>query len=292
MADEEFPARRINVGEVSLSVVDVGEGPAVLLLHGFPDRASMWRHQIGALREAGYRVIAPDLRGYGDSDRPTRVEDYALHRSVGDIVGLLKALEVEEFQLAGHDWGATLGWVLASALGERVRKYAAVSVGHPAAISAAGFAQKQLTWYMLWFNVAGVAEAQLPQDDWQWYRDWAYDGAQRADDPDLDRQLTDLERPGALSSALNWYRANIPPEVYALSTRGADLTQIRCPVLGIWGERDMAMSERQMTDSARYVTGRWRYERIPRTGHFIPTQAPVTVSELLVEFFATSTRKH
>lgn len=134
-----------------------------------------------------------------------------MDRLVGDNYGLLATLEVDKFRLAAHDWGAPLGWILASTLHDRVQHYAAISVGHPAAIAAAGFQQKQLTWYMLWFAFPGVAASHLPQSDWQWYRDWAYDGARRTDNPDLNRQLTDLERPGALTSALNWYRANIHP---------------------------------------------------------------------------------
>jgi pimeloyl-ACP methyl ester carboxylesterase len=287
VSDDAFPVRRIVVAGTTLSVIDVGTGPNVILLHGFPDRASMWHHQIRALRDTGYRVIAPDLRGYGDSDRPADVEAYALRHSVADVIGLLDALNVAEFRLAAHDWGATVGWVLASTLPDRVRQYAALSVGHPAAIAGAGFEQKQRTWYMLWFNFPGVAESQMPQHDWRWYRDWAFDGARRADDVNLDRQLSDLERPGALTSALNWYRANILPEDYAQATRGRDLPPVQCPVLGIWSERDITMTERQMTDSARYVAGRWRYERILHVGHWIPTYAPARTSELLIDFFGS-----
>jgi pimeloyl-ACP methyl ester carboxylesterase len=288
MGDDEFPSCRVPLADVTLSVIDVGEGPVVLLLHGFPDRASMWRHQIRTLRAAGYRVIAPDLRGYGDTDRPAAVEAYALRHSVADMVGLLDALNVADFRLAAHDWGATVGWILASTLPERVRQYAALSVGHPAAVSGAGFEQKQRTWYMLWFNSPGVAEVQMPQQDWQWYRDWAFEGARRSDDEELDRQLNDLERPGALISALNWYRANIKPEEYAQATRGRDLPLVKCPVMGIWSERDITMTERQMTDSAQYVTGPWRYERIPHVGHWIPTYAPERTSELLIDFFESA----
>ena len=287
VSEDVLAARTIRVGEIALNVIDTGAGPAVVLLHGFPDRALLWRHQILALREAGYRVIAPDLRGFGDSDRPPNVADYTVSHSVDDVLGLLDILGVEQFRLAAHDWGATVGWVLASTHPDRVLRYAALSVGHPSAIGAAGFEQKQRTWYMLWFNFPGIAEAQMPERDWQWYREWAFDGASRDSDTDLERQLTDLQRPGALTSAMNWYRANIPPELYALSSRGAGLPAVQCPVMGIWSDRDMAMTERQMTDSVRYVTGRWRYERIPHVGHFTPAHAAVRTSELLLDFFDT-----
>lgn len=191
-----------------------------MLLHGFPDRALLWRHQIVALREAGYRVIAPDLRGFGDTDRPAHVADYAVSHSVADVLGLLDTLGVEQFRLAATT-GAPPWDVLASTHPDRVLQYAALSVGHPSAIGAAGFEQKQRTWYMLWFNFPGVAETQMPAQDWQWYRDWAFDGASRDSDPDLNRQLNDLQRPDALTSAMNWYRANMPPPSSTLSPPAA-----------------------------------------------------------------------
>lgn len=256
----DIAATPIEIGEVTLSVIDVGEGPTVLLLHGFPDRATMWRTQIRDLREAGYRVIAPDLRGFGDSSRPADPSAYAAPTLLDDIIGLLDHLGVGEFSVAAHDWGSLIGWVLAASLPDRVTKLAAFSVGHPRAYAGAGFPQKQLAWYILWWQTPGVAESALPVNDWEWFREWAYDGAQRSSDPDLDRQLTDLERDGALSAGLNYYRANLTPaefadnDWYAL----ADLPPVACPVMGVWGEDEMALTERQMTDSARYVTGPWR----------------------------------
>jgi pimeloyl-ACP methyl ester carboxylesterase len=284
--DAEGPAgERIDVGDVTLNVVDVGQGPAVLLLHGFPDRAAMWRHQIRALTAAGHRVIAPDLRGFGDSDRPSGVEAYRMPAIMGDLFGLLDHLGIDEVAVAGHDWGALVGWLLASTAPDRVEKLAALSVGHPRAFAEAGITQLQLSWYVLWWQFPGVAESQLPTDDWRFYRDWAFEGAARADDVDLDRQLTDLERPGALTAGLNWYRANLPPESFAASDRHQDLPPVRCPVLGIWSDREMALTEEQMVGSERYVTGPWRYERLAGVGHWIPVHEPRITSELLVDFF-------
>ncbi|MFJ2008509.1 alpha/beta fold hydrolase [Streptomyces chartreusis] len=285
MSKNTLPATRIEIGDITLNVIDVGAGPAVLLLHGFPDRATMWRRQIHALNAAGYRVIAPDLRGFGDSDRPAEVSAYALQEILGDVVGLLDALGIERAAVAAHDWGAMVGWVLASVRPDIVERLAVFSVGHPRAFAGAGFEQKQLSWYILWWQFPGVAEAQLPAEDWRWFRDWAYGGASRTADPDLDRQLTDLERPGALTAGLNWYRANISADVFALEDGSAELPPVTCPVLGVWGDREMAVTERQMADSARYVTGPWSYERLQRVGHWIPAQAPERTSELLLEFF-------
>lgn len=274
----------MQVGDIALNVIDVGEGPAVLLLHGFPDRAAMWRHQIEALQAAGHRVIAPDLRGFGDSDRPAEPSAYGIQTVLGDLTGLLDHLGVERVSVAAHDWGAAVGWAMATFLPTRVERLAAFSVGHPRAFIGAGFAQKQLSWYMLWFQFP-AAEAAMAADDWAWFRRWAFAGAERADDVDLDRQLTDLSRPGALVAGLNWYRANISPATFA-ALKGPELPPVTCPVLGVWSELDMALTEQQMTGSADYVTGPWRYERIDGVGHWIPTHAAERTSELLVDFFS------
>ncbi|MDN3460863.1 alpha/beta hydrolase [Rhodococcus sp. APC 3903] len=285
-----YAPRRVAVGEITMSVIDEGHGPAVLLLHGFPDRALMWRHQIQDLVAAGYRVIAPDLRGFGDSDRPTDLTSYSAPALLGDVLGLLDELDIDQVHVGAHDWGALLGWVLAGSAPDRVRSLAVFSVGHPRAFAGAGFEQKQLSWYILWWQSLGVAESQLPQQAWQWYRDWAYAGIDRYADQDLDRQLTDLERPGALTAGLSWYRANLTPAEFAESdwVALADLPAITCPVLGVWGDREMALTERQMTDSARYVSGPWRYERITRVGHWIPAHAPERASQLLLDHFGSA----
>lgn len=279
-------AQRIALDGITLNVVERGEGPAVLLLHGFPDRATLWQHQIETLAARGFRVIAPDLRGFGDSDRPAEVEAYGLRTVIGDLLGLLDHLRVGEVRVAGHDWGALVAWALTAFAPERVTRLAAFSVGHPHAFAGAGYAQKQLSWYMLWFQFPGVAEARMPADDWRWFRDWAHGGRPRGADPLLDQQLADLERPEALTAGLNWYRANMPPEIYAATSGALDIPAIRCPVLGVWSEADIALTERQMTDSQRYVSGPWRYERIPRVGHWIPAHAPERTAQLLAEHFA------
>jgi pimeloyl-ACP methyl ester carboxylesterase len=179
-----------------------------------------------------------------------------------------------------------VAWALAAFLPDRVTRLAAFSVGHPHAFAGAGHRQKQLSWYMLWFQFPGVAEAQLPADDWAWYRDWAHEGRARGVDPLLDQHLADLERPGALTTGLNWYRANMPPEIFAASSGALEMPAVGCPVLGVWSEEDIALTERQMTDSQAHVAGPWRYERIARVGHWIPAHAPERTSQLLLEHFA------
>ncbi len=274
----------IDVNGVQLAVDDTGSGPAVLLLHGFPDNRTLWHAQSAALVAAGYRVIAPDLRGFGESSRPLDVAAYRMPVLVADIVGLLDALSLPSAHVVGHDWGAGLAWSLALTEPARVDSLTALSVGHPYANAAGGLEQRRLSWYMLWFLFPGVAETRLPAEDWAFLREFGWGGV---DGPDLRRQIADLSRPGALTAALNWYRANIDPAHYvprrsAVSVPAA-LT-VSCPTMGVWSTGDFALGEEQMTDSARFVSGDWRYERIDGAGHWLPVEVPDRITGLLLDF--------
>ena len=219
--------RSVDLGDVRLNVASAGSGRPVVLLHGFPDSWRLWRYQIRVLAAAGYRVIAPDLRGFGRSSRPSDVADYRMNVLVGDITGLLDSTGVDRAAVVGHDWGAVLAWRLAGSLPQRVDRLVVVSVGHPAAASPIGASdQQQRSGYLRWFLPPGVAERMLPRDDWRLFRDWGWHGAERNTDPDCDRQIADLSRPGALTAGLNWYRANLGSAAAADQPRqghGADL---------------------------------------------------------------------
>jgi pimeloyl-ACP methyl ester carboxylesterase len=280
--------RRLRANGLDMNLAEAGSGPPVLLLHGFPDSWKLWRHQIAALAGAGHRVIAPDLRGFGETARPAAVEDYKLRTLVGDVTGLLDVLGLERAAVVGHDWGAALAWRVAMFAPDRVERLVAVSVGHPLAGVAAGLPQRQLSWYTLWFLFPGVAERVLPADDWAFLRRWAWDDAQPGQDPDLDRQIADLSRPGALVAGLNWYRANNDPAAFAASdpTR-FKLPSVACPTMGVWSGNDFALTEAQMTGSQRFVTGPWRYERLDGIDHWVPVHAPDRLNRLLAEFLGT-----
>ncbi|WP_226351852.1 MULTISPECIES: alpha/beta fold hydrolase [unclassified Pseudonocardia] len=269
--------------EITLSVHDTGGvGSPVLLLHGWPDRAALWAHQAAALAGAGYRVVVPDLRGFGDSDRPAEVEHYRMRALVADVLGVADALGIDRFALAGHDWGASLGWAVTLA-SPRVTRYAAFSVGHPAAFATAGFRQKAMSWYMLWFQFPGVAEQVMPAEDWQFLRGWLHatlpDGH-----PMAARHVADLSRPGALTASLNWYRANVDPARFVPTTM-PEPPRITVPTMGVWSDGDLALTEGQMRGSSAYVDG-FRFERVEGCGHWIPEEAPEAASALLLDFLA------
>ena len=181
-------------------VVDVGAGPAVLLLHGFPDSRFLWRYQLPALAAAGFRVIAPDLRGFGDAPRPTAVRPYRRPFLVADILGILDALGVQRTHLVGHDWGAALAWGLAGAYPERFDRVVVLSVGTPGNPGWNTIAQREKSWYFDFFLKTGIAEAALLADNWQLFREWSRGQG------DHERHLRDLARPEALAGRLTTRR--------------------------------------------------------------------------------------
>jgi pimeloyl-ACP methyl ester carboxylesterase len=271
------PTREELTMSVSLHVVDEGAGPPVVLLHGFPDSSALWRHQIPALVEAGYRVIAPDLRGFGASDRPADVDAYRLEASVADVLAILDQRGIERADVVGHDWGAALGWALAGFVPDRVRSLVAVSVGHPAGYFTDTLRQREMSWYILFFLPPGVAEEALPRDGWTLLRTWlAGQGG------DLDRYVADLSRPGALTAALNWYRANLTPESFGMAVP-LPLPPVACPVLGVSSDHDVACGEAQMMASRDHVTGPWRHHQIAGAGHWIPLAAPDELGKLIID---------
>ena len=275
---------RIEVGGLSFSVLVDGpeRGSPVVLLHGWPDSSRVWRHQAPVLAEAGFRVVAPDLRGFGESDRPEGTKAYRAKTLCGDVVGILDALGIERAAVVGHDWGAALAWLLASAFApDRVERLAVLATGHPEAVRNAGPRQRQLSWYALLFQFEGVAERWLTMDDWANLKEFCGGAAGYAD---VDAAIAELSRPGALTASLEWYRANMTAETLVAPPLG--LPPVACPTLGIWGTGDLALTEEQMTGSAAYVTGPWRYERFDACGHWLQLEAPDRINALLREFLS------
>jgi pimeloyl-ACP methyl ester carboxylesterase len=262
---------------VQLAVRDVGEGRPVVCLHGFPDSSHVWRRQLPALVDAGLRVIAPDLRGFGESERPEPVEDYALSHSVRDVLTVLDALEVERAHVVGHDFGAVVAWLVAAFAPERVERLVAMSVGHPNAARQRSIEQREKAWYQLFFQFE-AAEELLVRDDWKLMRELLRGAG------DLDRYLVDLSRPGALTAGLNWYRANLAPG-QAIAER-PPVPAVAAPTLGLWSSGDNYLVEDGMLRSAEHVTGAWRYERIDDASHWLQLDQPGRVNALLTEFLA------
>jgi pimeloyl-ACP methyl ester carboxylesterase len=265
----------VELDEVTINIRDEGEGPAVVLLHGWPDTNHLWQHQVPELAARGYRVIAPDLRGFGATTRPAEVSAYAIRHLVGDVVAVLDKLEIDRAHLIGHDWGAAVAWMAAARVPERVATLIALSVGHPTAFAKAGLRQLEKSWYMLFFQFTGVAEEWLSANNFRNLRRWS-------SHPDIDAVVDRLSEPGALTASLNIYRANRP--TISLVKPPRRLPPVAAPTLGVWSSRDLALTEKSMTGSHAYVSGPWQYERLDGIGHWMQLEAPDKLNALVLDF--------
>ena len=188
-----------------------GEGTPVVLLHGFPDSGRLWRHQVPALTGAGYRVIVPDMRGYGRSARPVEVDAYDILHLVSDVRAVLADAGVPRAHVVGHDWGAAAAWVLASVAPDTVDRLVALSIGHPATFRGRpgqlDLDQLEKAWFMLLFQFPGVAEEWLSANQWTNFRTLFRH-------PDEDDVIADLEANSSLTPGLNYFRAIVNPESF------------------------------------------------------------------------------
>ncbi|GAA0199295.1 alpha/beta fold hydrolase [Haladaptatus pallidirubidus] len=283
------------VNGVRLHYVEAGEGPLVVLLHGFPEFWYSWRKQIPALTEAGYRVVAPDLRGYNASEKPHGVEQYGLDELVGDVLGLIDHFEEESAHVVGHDWGGVIAWEIAIRHTERVEKLAALNAPHPERFRELLRTPEQLrrSWYVFYFQLPWLPERLLSVRNYAPIAELLRDGAENPDafdETDIRRYVEAAAQPGALTSAINYYRAlfreRAGKEIRALFGDGRGDFDVQTPTLLIWGEQDVALRV-ELTEGMEQWVPDLRVERLPNASHWVQNDEPEKVSELLVEFFDT-----
>ncbi|PWJ41759.1 alpha/beta fold hydrolase [Sediminitomix flava] len=262
------------INGINLKYVYEGEGPAVLLLHGFPDSADLWENQIGPLVEAGFSVIAPDQRGFGDSELLEGVEHYTIDKIAADALALMDHLGVQKARLVGHDFGAFVGWYLATVHADRFECYMPLSVGHPNSYAKAGIRQKQLGWYALFYQFEGIAETMLAKDDWALFRAFV------ENHPEVETWITALSRPRRMTAGLNWYRANF----MAAFSGELPLPNATIPVQAVWSTGDMALAEEQMAGTAEFVDGDFKYHTFEGVSHWITMDASDKLNPIILDF--------
>jgi pimeloyl-ACP methyl ester carboxylesterase len=268
----EDETRTLQINGIAMNVLITGAGPDVLLVHGYPDSHHVWRRQIAALVAAGYRVIAPDTRGCGDTEISSRRGDYHITNLVTDLIELLDALHIDEVRLVGHDWGSAICWQLAIDHPERVNRYVALSTGHPMAYRRGGLDQKIKGYYTLMFQLPWLPELLLRSFNWFGFRLLTqYPQAQR-------QWQSQLARPGRLKAGLNYYRANT--RIFLCG----DAANTRVPVMGVWSSGDRFLAEGQMRDSARYTDASFRFERIEGANHWLQLSGADKFNPLLLDY--------
>jgi epoxide hydrolase 4 len=270
---------------VRLHYVEAGEGPLVLLLHGFPQFWYQWRHQIPALVEAGFRVVAPDMRGYNLSDKLPGVRAYRVELLARDVERLILACGERTATVVGHDWGAIVAWIAAMRHPERVQRLAILNVPHPARFLEGLLSPMQLlrSSYIFFFQIPRLPEKVIRAGDFALLRsvlgrDPVQSEAFAAED--IEWYVEAMAQPGALTATLNYYRALLrkPGETRAL------LQRVEAPVLVIWGERDRFLSRRLAEPPHLWVPNLVRVKRLPDASHWVAEDRPLEVNTLLLDF--------
>lgn len=278
----------VDVGEVRMHYVTQGKGRLLLLLHGFPDFWYVWRFQISRLAEH-FRVVAPDLRGYNETDKPKGVDKYRLIFLARDVLGLMNALDEKKAIIIGHDWGGAVAWSLAAFYPQAVEKLVLLNAPHPNAYtrrSRDSWRQLQKSWYVFFFQTSDVPEEVLSRNNFSFLKSMLRDSLVRKDvftDEDLSAYVDAWSKPGALTAALNYYRANMHPALL-FSEKTVAFPKIKSPTLVLWGEQDVALSKELIINSEEFVDAPYSIRYFPDCGHWVQLEEPELVNKFLVEF--------
>src|SRR3954451_2839392 len=268
------------IGDVQLHYVEAGEGPLVVLLHGFPEFWYGWRLQIQPLAAAGFRVVAPDMRGYNLSSRPDGVAAYDTDKLAADIRGLIHERGAESALLVGHDWGGTAAWITAMNHPEVVDRLAILNAAHPRKLNQGLRHPSQLrrSWYFFYFQFPGLPEHHARAKDWQFFTHFLHDARPPYTADEMAHYVEAWSQPGAAAAMINYYRAAV--------RHSPKLGSISAPTLVIWGEPDRYLGPTLAEPDRDDVPNLDRVERLPDASHWVHHDEPERVTQLLVDFFA------
>lgn len=280
--------RRIEANGFSFAVDEAGAGDRLALcLHGFPESRFSWRNQLPMLADLGYRVWAPDLRGYGETEpKPQDVASYAVDRLLDDVEALIAASGAKEVTLIAHDWGAILAWTFATSR-RRLSRMVIMNVPHPAVFAdviARSPAQRKKSWYMAFFQIPWLPELMLKAGKARAIRRAFYDMAidkSRFPDSVLDHYGRNALRRGAMTAMVNYYRAAVR---HPITQRPWPV--IETPTLVVWGEEDTALGVETLEGTEAYVKD-LTIRRLPGVSHWVQQEAPEAVNAIVSEWLTT-----
>jgi epoxide hydrolase 4 len=273
------------IGEQRLHYVEAGEGPLIVLLHGFPEFWYGWRQQIEPLAAAGFRVVAPDTRGYNLSSKPDGVQAYDAGQLADDIRGLIKERGAETGMLVGHDWGGTIAWTTAMHHPEVVDRLAILNAAHPRKLSQ-GLQhhpdQLRRSWYFFFFNIPDLPETVVHANHWHFFRHFLRDADPEYTPEEIERYIEAWSQPGAATGMINYYRSSVRTP---LKQAEEQIRPIAAPTLVIWGEQDRYLRDDLAEPEHNDVPNLDRVERLPNASHWVHHDEPERVNQLLVDFF-------
>jgi epoxide hydrolase 4 len=268
------------------------DAPLVVMLHGFPECWYSWRHQLRALCDS-FDCVAPEMRGYGESDAPRGVMNYTLDKLVGDVVDLIAALGRERAVVIGHDWGGAVAWATALMRPEVVERLAVLNCPHLKRMSEElrrNFRQMRRSWYMAFFQIPRLPEALFRRRNFALLDRALKDGTVHKGvitDDDMRYFRDAFKNPYSISAAINYYRANFRSGLMARSGQNTWIDRkIAVPTMLIWGEQDFALGKELTYDMERLFTGSFEIRYIPDSGHWVQQERPDLVNGYLREFLS------
>ena len=272
------------VGDVTLHYVEAGDGPLVVLLHGFPEFWYGWRQQIAPLVKAGFRVVAPDLRGYNLSSKPQDFTDYTADKLASDVRGLIGELGAESAMVVGHDWGGSVAWSLAMNHPEVVDRLVILNAAHPRRLNEGLKHPRQLlrSWYFFYFQFPGLPERRARRWHWRFFKRFLRDARPSFTAEEMDRYVDAWSQPGAAKAMIDYYRAAV-----RLGSK-QEVRPITAPTLVIWGQGDRYLGRKLAEPHHEDVPNLDRVERLPDASHWVHHDEAGRVSELLVDFLAAA----
>jgi pimeloyl-ACP methyl ester carboxylesterase len=271
---------------IKLHAVEAGpaDGPLVILLHGFPEFWYSWRYQIEALAQAGFRVVAPDQRGYNLSDKPKKISAYNLDELAADVAGLIDALGREKIYLVGHDWGAAVAWWAAIKYPQRLARVAILNAPHPKVMRwnmLHNPAQRRKSWYFLFFQIPFLPEWRMRKNNWdvgaRALQRTSRAGTFSEEDIELYRQA--WSQPGATEGMMNWYRASLRSRPRRVSN-----PRVAVPLLLIWGGKDKFL-RRELAQESIDLCDDGKLIFIDEATHWVQHEESERVNQLLLKFF-------
>lgn len=291
-ADLKVRHHFVQLPSLRLHYVEAGEGPLVVLLHGFPESWWSWRYQLQPLADAGFRVIAPDLRGYGETDKRG---PFDLDTLAGDVCHLIEALGEKRAKIVGHDWGGGVAWHLAAHRPEFCERLAILNCPHPAKMSEAllarpAWAQLKKSWYFFFFQLPWLPEWLLTRDDaGNLVRVLKASSVDRSHfSPEELRPFRDaIQRPGAAAAMVNWYRTAVRQGFRTLR-KPAPYPPITCETMLVWGMQDPALGFDELVPGTEKWAPKLAIEEVPGCGHFVQSERPADVNRALLRFLSAS----
>jgi epoxide hydrolase 4 len=275
-----------HINGVRLHYVTQGEGPLLVLLHGFPEFWYSWRHQIPELAKY-FKVVAPDLRGYNESDKPAGVANYRVDVLTADVMSLIRAFGEEKAVIVGHDWGGGIAWVFAAVYQQAVEKLIVMNCPHPGPFQKhlrTSRRQLRRSWYMFFFQIPWLPELGIRLNANR-FVDQAFRGMairkEAFPDEELKKYVEAIRKPGAATAAINYYRAAFRETMRKGERQFAKIT---CPTLLIWGEEDSALGKELTYDMEPYFTDRFEIKYIPQCSHWVQQEQPELVNRYMLEF--------